>query len=423
MCYDLPLMTSNIGIWALLIGVVLAAEGIAFGAVAGVAGVKLDLAVVGGALALGVGLGAAIAAWASRRWSRAVSTLAEGVKELGEGNLRFVVPHSAPAGLDEVADHLSTARTSFVQWVDQASGAVGGLSRAHDELASSSDRTARMARGISGLSTRVLGIVSNQADLLREAISALMAFDELIRAAEKNAIEAESIYRRTFETVGTGKEALDKLLDAMTDLRNAVHRSTDGVVELSREVLSIGDIVQTVHTIAKKTNLLAINAGIAAAQAGEKGQGFAIIAEEIRSLATQTSNALASIQDILLRVQGRTKEVASAIGVGTRKVTEGETAAKDAGRAISDTREAMGRSTDQVGEILRATGHVKGSSDRLVEKLLVVANLAEETQKGARSVAAQGEEQLRALSEVSGAVHALGDQTDEIERLLARFRR
>jgi methyl-accepting chemotaxis protein len=276
---------------------------------------------------------------------------------------------------------------------------------------------------MSGLSSRVLGIVANQTELLREAISALMAFDELIRAAEKNATEAESIYRRTFETVGNGKEALDKLLDAMADLRNAVHRSTDGVVELSREVLSIGDIVQTVHTIAKKTNLLAINAGIAAAQAGEKGQGFAIIAEEIRSLATQTSNALASIQDILLRVQGRTKEVASAIGVGTRKVTEGEQAAKDAGRAITDTREAMGRSTDQVGEILRATAHVKGSSDRLVEKLLVVANLAEETHKGARSVASQGEEQIRALGEVAGAVHALGDQAEEIERLLARFRR
>ncbi|MBM3269271.1 MAG: hypothetical protein FJZ01_16640 [Candidatus Sericytochromatia bacterium] len=416
-------MTSKFGIWALLVSIAIASQALAVGAMVWIGGAPVRWPILAGAAAIAVAAASLVAIVASLRVGRTLATLAEGVKELGEGNLRFAVPHSAPPGLLEVADHLSAARSSLVQWVDQASGAAAGLTRAHDELTSSSDRSTRMARGISGLSSRVLGIVSNQADLLREAISALMAFDELIRAAERNAIEAESIYRRTFETVGTGKEALDKLSDAMTDLRNAVHRSTDGVVELSREVLSIGDIVQTVHTIAKKTNLLAINAGIAAAQAGEKGQGFAIIAEEIRSLATQTSNALASIQDILLRVQGRTKEVASAIGVGTRKVTEGEQAARDAGRAISDTREAMGRSTDQVGEILRATAHVKGSSDRLVEKLMIVANLAEETQKGARSVATQGEEQIRALTEVTGAVNALGDQAVEIERLLERFRR
>jgi methyl-accepting chemotaxis protein len=416
-------MGSKLGIWALLIGLTAVGEAIAFAAMVWVSGATFDPVVAVGAGAIGVSVAAGFATWLTGRWGRALGALTHGVKELGEGNLRFVVPHSPPSGLADVAGHLAAARSSLVQWVDQASGAAAGLGRAHEELSSSSDRTTRMARSISGLSGRVLGIVANQAELLREAISALMAFDELIRAAESNAMDAESIYRRTFETVGNGKEALDKLLDAMTDLRNAVHRSTDGVVELSREVLSIGDIVQTVHTIAKKTNLLAINAGIAAAQAGEKGQGFAIIAEEIRSLATQTSNALASIQDILLRVQGRTKEVASAIGVGTRKVTEGEQAAKDAGRAISDTREAMGRSTDQVGEILRATAHVKGSSDRLVEKLLTVANLAEETHKGARNVATQGEEQIRALGEVAGAVHALGNQAEEIERLLGRFRR
>lgn len=416
-------MSSKIRFWALVLGGVWGAEGLGVAVLVLTGRARIDSGIAAAMLAVGALFAVILALWISARWLVPLRGLAAGVRELGEGNLRFSVPSSPPGGLTEVASHLSATRSSLVRWVDEASVTAASLSRAQDDLAASSERSSRMARGISGLSARVLGIVSNQTELLREAISALMAFDELIQAAGRNAAEAESIYRRTFETVGNGKEALDKLLDAMADLRNSVHRSTDGVVELSREVLSIGDIVQTVHSIAKKTNLLAINAGIAAAQAGEKGQGFAIIAEEIRSLATQTSNALASIQDILLRVQGRTKEVASAIGIGTRKVAEGEAAAKDAGRAIADTREAMGRSTDQVGEILRATAHVKGSSDRLVEKLMIVANLAEETQKGARTVAAQGEEQMRALSEVAGAVNSLADQADDLERLLGHFRK
>lgn len=322
----------------------------------------------------------------------------------------------------EAVDQLKRAREQLASWVNEVSAVAVEIALAQGQLEAGSERSGRAARSLSGLSGRVLGFAAEQAGALREAIAALEAFDDLIGAAQDNATEAERIYRRTFETVGIGKESLDKLLDAMVELRQSVHRSTDGVVDLGREVLSIGDIVQTVQTIAKKTNLLAINAGIAAAQAGEKGQAFAIIAEEIRQLATQTSSALVSIQDILGRVQGRTKEVASAIGVGTRKVAEGETAAKDAGKAIAQTREAMGQSTDQVGEILRATAQVKGAADRLVEKLLAVANLAEETQRGAQSVAAHGEDQVRALSDVWGAVSALGQQAQEIQRLVSHFR-
>ncbi|MEB3299613.1 MAG: methyl-accepting chemotaxis protein [Candidatus Sericytochromatia bacterium] len=358
-----------------------------------------------------------------RRWEEAAQRLAGQLQAMGEGDLKPVDHGRLPPGLADVAEKLGETRAGLVQWVQDAQGASGSLVRLQEDLQGVSERGTRGARGLSGQSQRVLEMVAKQSDLIRDTISSLMAFEAVIQSAERHTVNAEQLYRRTHDTVTQAKDSLDKLLDAITDLRNSVHRSTDGVVELSREVLSIGDIVQTVHNIAKKTNLLAINAGIAAAQAGEKGQGFAIIADEIRSLATQTSSALASIQDILLRVQGRTKEVASAIGVGTRKVSEGETAAKDAGRAIAETRTAMGRSTDQVTEILKATAQIRSASDRLVETLTIVSNLSEETQKGTKQMASQGEDQVRALAEVSGAVGALAGQTRSLEKLIGRFQR
>lgn len=416
---------ATFSLWLVLVVVVLVLQGL--GLLVGLAGggTLQSVPMMAWLVPPAVAAAAALAGtWLFRqRWERSAQRLAEQLHAMAEGDLKPVDHGRLPPGLSDVASQLGETRAGLVQFVHEAHGASGTLVRLQEELHGVSERGSRGARGLSGQSQRVLEMVVKQAELIRDTIASLMAFEAVIQSAERHAVNAEQLYRRTHDTVTQGKESLDKLLDAIADLRNSVHRSTDGVVELSREVLSIGDIVQTVHNIAKKTNLLAINAGIAAAQAGEKGQGFAIIADEIRSLATQTSSALASIQDILLRVQGRTKEVASAIGVGTRKVSEGETAAKDAGRAIAETRTAMGRSTDQVTEILKATAQIRSASDRLVETLTIMSNLSEETQKGTKQMASQGDDQVRALAEVSGAVGALAGQTRSLEKLIGRFQR
>jgi len=131
-----------------------------------------------------------------------------------------------------------------------------------------------------------------------------------------------------------GQKAVADTLVAIKDISEVIHRAEDVINGLGKSSEKIGSIIEVIDDIAEQTNLLALNAAIEAARAGEHGKGFAVVADEVRKLAERTATATKEISELIKGIQGETSQAIKAIEVGTQKVEHGSKLSDEAGKAI-----------------------------------------------------------------------------------------
>lgn len=273
--------------------------------------------------------------------------------------------------------------------------------------------------GVGSLIHQVSSHVQAQNELIGEAVVLVVGLDDALASAARSASQAVDSTYESFQAISDGMGMVDHMVSTMMGLQGSVQRAARAVEELSSEALGIGDIVGSVNTIARKTNMLAINAGIVAAHAGEQGRGFAVIASEIRQLSSQTSQALQSIQDILLRVKGRSQEVVKTMEEGSTHVEEGAALASSVGSSITQVLQAMHNNQAQVQQILDTNESIKVQSDILVEKLLGVATLVEETAQKAAALATFSSVAGGSTEVMAETIRIMERQVEHLDRLLA----
>ncbi len=261
-----------------------------------------------------------------------------------------------------------------------------GLPVPSEEIFTQAEASSVSSQAAAALSNQLCTQLQGQNDVVGEAVLMVIGVDDDLATMAQTASQASSSCESGYQTTSDGMQQIEQLLQMMTGMDQAVHRSSLAVEELSKQALGIGEIVGTINTIARRTNMLAINAGIVAAQAGDRGQGFAVIALEIRQLAAQTSNALESIRSMLEGVQRRSREVVLTMDQGARQVQEGVMAANQAGSAINLALSTMTENRAQVDRIMGSVSEIKAKSDLLVETLLSLANQVADNSQQALAV-------------------------------------
>jgi methyl-accepting chemotaxis protein len=262
----------------------------------------------------------------------------------------------------------------------------GVLPMPSDEVFTQAEASSASSQEAASLSSQLSVHLRGQNDVVGEAVLMVIGVDDDLATMAQTASQASSSCESGYRTTSDGMRQIEQLLSMMTGMDQAVQRSSQAVEELSKQALGIGEIVGTINTIARRTNMLAINAGIVAAQAGDRGQGFAVIAMEIRQLAAQTSNALESIRSMLEGVQRRSREVVLTMDHGARQVQDGVAAANQAGSAINLALGTMTENRAQVDRIMGSVSEIKAKSDLLVETLLTLANQVADNSQQALAV-------------------------------------
>jgi methyl-accepting chemotaxis protein len=259
---------------------------------------------------------------------------------------------------------------------------------------------------------------NEQVSHTHEALGALLRhIDEVSQEAGKGSIAADDAAR----AARSGTEAVGNMLSSMQMIRESVINTAKTVEALGGHSEKIDIIIKLIGGIAYQIKLLGINAAIEAAHAGQYGAGFLVVAGEIRSLAERTAQATREITDLVGTVKSRIHEVENVMGAALDRVGHGAGLAEQAGKVLSQVRQAVEANHDRLAAITAAMSKVQTFSHQVGGVMESVAAVSEENAAAVEEVTASTREMSAQLEEVTALAQALASMADAEQQLLAKF--
>lgn len=279
---------------------------------------------------------------------------------------------------DALGNSFRTMTTSLTGMVRQLRDNATQLVSAANEVASASEQMSRGAKG--------------QTDQMAQVSSAIEEMTATIVETSKNAGEASEGARGAADTANTGGQVVSETIQGMQRIAEVVRESSESIGKLARSADQIGEITGVIDDIADQTNLLALNAAIEAARAGEQGRGFAVVADEVRKLAERTGKATGEITDMIKGIQDETKEAVHSMETGIQEVDTGRGMADKAGNSLTQIVSLSGSVMEMIQQIATASEEQSAAAEQISKNIEAVTSIARESASGAQQSAAAAEE-------------------------------
>jgi methyl-accepting chemotaxis protein len=323
--------------------------------------------------------------------------------------------------LDSASAQTGTATQQIASTITQVATGAGDQARAASETsASANELTAMIAQVGAGATETTVRVEAASA-----AVSATL---EAIRFADDATERMKPLSGQVAAAIGRSGRAIAATANGMSEIKDAVGEAAGKVAALGAKSDQIGAIVETIDDIAEQTNLLALNAAIEAARAGEQGKGFAVVADEVRKLAERSSRATKEIAALIDEVQRETQKAVDAMESGASKVDAGSGLAQESAAALDDISSAAVARNVALEDVFTAIRSIHQATGDVVVASDAIAGIAAQTNSAARgmvqaastvsssmeSIAAISQENSAAAEEVSAATEEMSAQAEEV---------
>lgn len=358
----------------------------------------------------------------ARRITRPVQHLLEVVDKVAAGDLTQEVKADSN-------DEIGLLANDFNKMVDQLKGLVAKvniLARAvadsSEELTASADQAAQVADQTAASVAQVASGAEEQSTAINGTSEFIEQMSASIEEIAANAGSVAGMSETTAVAAQEGGAVVNKVVAQMTTIEKTVEESAQVVAQLGQRSQAIGQIVETIASIAGQTNLLALNAAIEAAHAGEHGRGFAVVADEVRKLAEQSQEAAMQVAKLVTEVQDDTAKAVQVMTLGTVEVKNGTKVVQQAGDAFAKINELVKQVSAQVLEISAATQQIAGGSQHVVISIkdidLLSRNACEQTILASEAT----ESQLAFIEEIASASQSLLRLTQDLHDSVSSFK-
>ncbi|HTY59656.1 MAG TPA: methyl-accepting chemotaxis protein, partial [Bacteroidota bacterium] len=338
------------------------------------------LVVLGMAILAIIGLGLFIA----QVISRPVRHLAEKAQSVAAGDLTVEVNVNS-------RDEIGQLAAAFRQMVGNLRETIGQVGEASSAVASASTQ-------ISSSTEEMAAGSQEQTSQAGEVASAVEEMTKTIVENSKNAGNTAETAKRAKDAAEQGGIVVEETVAGMKRIADVVNRSAETVRALGKSSDQIGEIIGVIDDIADQTNLLALNAAIEAARAGEQGRGFAVVADEVRKLAERTTKATKEIAGMIKTIQGDTSGAVTSMEEGTKEVDNGIKLADRAGSSLKDIVLLIQNLTDMVSQIAAASEQQSSASEQISKNVEAISSVTGETAQGTQQIARAAED-LNRLTE------------------------
>jgi len=253
------------------------------------------------------------------------------------------------------------------------------------------------AKHLADSSKTVLSGSQRQNDAASGVATAVEEMTASIEQIAGNADHSEKIAKKAGLVSEQGRQVVSDAVDEMHSIANSVSVSSDIIRSLGKDTQRISDIVKVIKEIAEQTNLLALNAAIEAARAGEQGRGFAVVADEVRKLAERTAKSTQEIADMTMEIQNNANNAVASMEQGTSQVNEGVEKAKRAGSAMVEIKEGTEQVVATVADITAALKEQSSAVNLVASEVAAIASMVNDNTLEVDSLA-QTSERLYSLA-------------------------
>ncbi len=295
---------------------------------------------------------------------------------------------------------------------------IGELQRAFDgfvasikdtllQVAEASSAVASASSEISSSTEQMAAGAQEQTSQAGEVASAVEEMTKTIVENSRNAATTAETAKDAKQAAEQGGSVVEETVTGMRRIADVVKQSAGTVQELGKSSDQIGEIIGVIDDIADQTNLLALNAAIEAARAGEQGRGFAVVADEVRKLAERTTKATKEIASMIKKIQSDTRGAVESMEEGTRQVDSGIKLADKAGSSLAEIVGISQKVTDMVSQIAAASEQQSSASEQISKNVEAISSVTNQSAAGVQQIARAAED--------------LNRLTENLQRLLGKF--
>ncbi|WP_319471416.1 bacteriohemerythrin [uncultured Pseudodesulfovibrio sp.] len=323
--------------------------------------------------------------------------------------------------VENLKENMEEAEIKGKQAEESADAARSAMAEAHSQqeqvkdLLSTMSRAAEQAAGISqGVAASVTQLASRvdevnqgtdvQRDRMTETATAMEEMNATVLEVAHNASNAAESASRARENAQVGAEGVRQAVTSIDAIKDQILELNESMGELGSQAEGIGQIMNVVTDIADQTNLLALNAAIEAARAGEAGRGFAVVADEVRKLAEKTMQATKEVGDAVSTIQSQARSNIAAVEKSVKDIIKSNESAEESGRFMAEIVDIVGETAGQVESIATASEEQSAASEEINQAITDVTQIAAETAQG--------------MTEAAQALEAMAAMTGDLDRVI-----
>ena len=325
---------------------------------------------------------------------RTITTCASITDAISHGNLTVVVPEGGSGSIKILLESLATMSQFLREIIASTMDVSNNIASASNQLHATSSQIAAGAEE-----------VANQTSTLATASEEMSATSGEIA---RNCSMAADASHHTTDSADAGARVVSETIGGMSVIADRVRQTSVTIEALGTRSEQIGAIIGTIEDIADQTNLLALNAAIEAARAGEQGRGFAVVADEVRALAERTTKATKEIGEMIKAIQNETRSAVNAMEEGVNEVEKGAKSSQQSGNALEEIRVRINEVTMQINQIATAAEEQTATTGEVTSNIQHVIDIVHQTARGAE--------------ETAGAASLLAQQAHQLQVIIGKFR-
>ena len=374
-----------------------------------------------------------IAIWFASHINNPLQTIVGAMIRIGDGDLTVNVDVDRNDELGQLCDSFKKMQSNMRQIVSSISDGSESVRVASQQLTATSQMVAAasndIADGVSDLAQanveqkgkihitqEIISQVSiaieeissgaqQQSSSMTDTANAIKDMDTAIAHIAENAQAVANTAKQTVDVAQAGQQVLEKTIVSMKDIEKTVQSGADKIKLLGERTKEIDSIVQVISDIAEQTNLLALNAAIEAARAGEHGKGFAVVADEVRKLAERSNQSTRQISQLVEGIQKETLEAVTSMNDGTDKVVEGVKLVENTGTELKKIISTVNSTNEQIQSISAGVEQLVANSQDVMVSVEKVAEIIQNN-------TAATEEMAASSSEINSAVNVIEKQAN-----------
>ncbi|MGD8192847.1 methyl-accepting chemotaxis protein [Brevibacillus ginsengisoli] len=326
-------------------------------------------------------------------------------------------------------DEVGMLTLTFNQMINGLQGVIKQVAETSEMVAASAEELTASAEQTSKASEQIASSVQEVAvgtdRQVQSVQDASRTMNDMVSGVQQIAVNAQHVSTTTIQTaekVEEGNEAIQLAVKQIASIQDNVNHLASVVKGLGERSTEIGQIIDLITEISGQTNLLALNAAIEAARAGEHGRGFAVVADEVRKLAEQSAGSAQQISRLISTIRDETAKAVYSMENTVDEVAEGINLVNTAGESFNQIHYSITDVANQIKQVSSAVQQLSTGTDQITQSIDLVAEVAEISAAGTQNISAATEEQLASMEEITVSSTSLSKMAEGLQNLVGGFK-